>query len=58
MKITELQRFGENGLQAHLRVLHGYAITRLSAFTIVQLVLRHHNEHRGQFIREVHKPVD
>lgn len=39
----------ENGLQAHLRVVHGYAMTRLAARHIIQLVLMHqtprHSDH-------------
>lgn len=41
----------ENGLQAHLAVVHGYAEHSLRALTVIQLVLRHERLHpltRGQ----------
>lgn len=38
----------ENGLQAHLRIVHGYALTSLAGLTVVQLVLRHERDHPVQ----------
>lgn len=35
----------ENGLQAHLRLEHGYTVLALSALSTVQLVFRHEREH-------------
>jgi hypothetical protein len=44
----------ETGLQRHLRIVHGYAITRLKGRDVVWLVMQHKVDHRGRFIHEVH----
>lgn len=37
----------ENGLRAHLQVVHGYARTRLTGLETIKLVMKHQSEHRG-----------
>lgn len=34
----------QNGLEAHLALVHGYAATRLWALTVLQLVFKHQND--------------
>ena len=51
------QRIGKatvNGLQAHMYEAHGYVLTRLLGFAVIDLVRRHASDHRGKFIHEVH----
>ncbi len=37
----------ENGLQAHLRVVHGYGLTRLAALSVIKLVFLHQQNADG-----------